>query len=61
MKLKPAKTTRWTPGQEKLKAISIRQPWATPLHLACDFQLFRANCQSPSEPIFRRLAAGLKL
>jgi ASCH domain len=28
MKRKKAKTARWTPGLKKLKAISIRQPWA---------------------------------
>ena len=28
MKRKPKKSSRWTPGLKKLKAISIRQPWA---------------------------------
>ena len=28
MKRKPKKSARWTPGHKKLKAISIRQPWA---------------------------------
>jgi len=28
MKRKPPKFARWTPGLKKLKAISIRQPWA---------------------------------
>jgi hypothetical protein len=28
MKRKPKKSARWTTGLKKLKAISIRQPWA---------------------------------
>lgn len=28
MKKQPSKSARWTPGLKKLKAISIRQPWA---------------------------------
>ena len=28
MKRKPKNAARWTPGLKKLKAISIRQPWA---------------------------------
>jgi len=28
--MKKTKSARWTPGLKKLKAISIRQPWAYP-------------------------------